>query len=266
MSNRYRILISTDSGSVREANEDNFIFNGTIKRPGDEAQHFRARDTGEPILCAVFDGMGGEKGGKAASEIAARVALKFYEYLAEGNLRAADNIQDYVSNCNSQISLFMEKYKYKRSGCAFAMVYLHDGIAELFTMGDSRIYLYRRGCLIRVSRDHTLAQKKYEANIFTREEADESSESHILTRFLGMDEDSEDFCAEAYREVSLGKGDKLLICSDGLYNMCNDREIFEVLSVPEQPYTIQLVSKAKERGGEDNITCILIEPDKTAAQ
>lgn len=85
MSNRYRILISTDSGSVREANEDNFIFNGTIKRPGDEAQHFRARDTGEPILCAVFDGMGGEKGGKAASEIAARVALKFYEYLAEGN-------------------------------------------------------------------------------------------------------------------------------------------------------------------------------------
>ena len=80
MSNRYRILISTDSGSVREANEDNFIFNGTIKRPGDEAQHFRARDTGEPILCAVFDGMGGEKGGKAASEIAARVALKFINF------------------------------------------------------------------------------------------------------------------------------------------------------------------------------------------
>ena len=81
---QYKVLISTDPGKVRALNEDNFVLNKTVRRAESPFQHVRARSLREPLLCGVFDGMGGEKGGKAASEIAARVALKFYEYLATG--------------------------------------------------------------------------------------------------------------------------------------------------------------------------------------
>ena len=261
MSKKFMVLISTDKGIVRKVNQDNFVVNQTVRRQGNEPQHLRARAVAEPMLCAVFDGIGGEQGGREASEISALVAAKFFGFLIGINGYAADNIQDYVSSCNSQIKKFLSKYGLKRGGSTFAMAYMHDGIVELFTMGDSRIYLYRHGSLIRISRDHTLAQKKYEANILSREKAEISSESHILTRFLGMDEDNEECYAEAYQPIILDRGDKLLICSDGLYDMCTDREIYEILTVPDQPYTIQLVNKALENGGEDNVTCMLIETE-----
>ena len=164
-----------------------------------------------------------------------------------------------ISVCNNQIRQYHSQHKLKRGGSTFAMIYFQDGKAKFFSMGDSRIYLFHRGSLFRVSRDHTLAQKKYEANIFTKEEAESSTESHVLTRFLGMDEDSDEFMAESYDAIIPEKEDKLLICSDGLYDMCSDREILQILSAPNQPYTIQLVNKALKNGGEDNITCMVIE-------
>ncbi len=255
----YKVLISTDKGKLRAVNEDNFTIKNIVRESGDKTQHLRANCTSEPLLCAVFDGMGGEKGGREASQISALVAAKLYDYLSSEKQPASEVIQKYVQSATGQIRQFLDMNKLNRGGSTFAMAYLNDGTAELFTMGDSRIYLYRSGRLTRVSRDHTLAQKKYEANIFTLEEAEESSESHILTRFLGMDEESPEFFAESYGELTLDEGDKLLICSDGLYDMCSDEEIRRILSVPDQPYTIQLTDKALENGGEDNVTCIVIE-------
>ena len=257
--NKYKVLVSTHKGRVRSENEDNFVFKKNIKRTGNEPQHLMLKEAKEPLLCAVFDGMGGENGGRQASEISATIAVKYYHFLLQNGGAIADSIQDYIATCNTQIKHFLSEHKLKRGGSTFAMIYFKDGIAQLFSMGDSRIYLYRNSALLRISRDHTLAQKKYEANIFTKEEAESSTESHMLTRFLGMDEDSDEFRAEEYSAFRPEKGDKLLICSDGLYDMCSDREIARILSVPNQPYTIQLVEKALQNGGEDNITCMVIE-------
>ena len=96
-------------------------------------------------------------------------------------------------------------------------------------------------------------------NIFTKEEAEASPESHMLTLFLGMNNDDNNAGAEVYNPVTLNKNDKLLICSDGLYDMCSDKEIADILSVPNQPYTLQLVNAALDKGGIDNITCMVIE-------
>ena len=260
MSKKFMVLISTDKGIVRKVNQDNFVVNQTVRRQGNEPQHLRARAVAEPMLCAVFDGIGGEQGGREASEISALVAAKFFGFLIGINGYAADNIQDYVSSCNSQIKKFLSKYGLKRGGSTFAMAYMHDGIVELFTMGDSRIYLYRSGTLQRITRDHTLAQKKYEANIFTLEEAEKSNESHVLTRYLGMDPDSADYKAESYKQLTLNPNDKLLICSDGLYDMCSDKQIAKILSAKKAPYSINLVKAALKNGGIDNITCLVIEP------
>lgn len=256
---QYKVLISTDPGKVRALNEDNFVLNKTVRRAESPFQHVRARSLREPLLCGVFDGMGGEKGGREASEIAARIAVEYYLFLSKSRVDPSGSIGDFVSNCNSQIKGYLTKHRLNRGGSTFAMAYFHDGAVNLFSMGDSRIYLFRRGSLMRISRDHTLAQKKFEARLFTLEESETSPERHMLTRFLGMDEDSDEFCAEAYRTLVMEPGDKLLICSDGLYDMCTEREIADILAVPDQPYTIQLINRALANGGEDNVTCMVIE-------
>ena len=153
----------------------------------------------------------------------------------------------------------MEENRLKRGGTTFALAYICEEGVQLFSMGDSRIYLYRSGVLQRVSRDHTLAQKKYEANIFTKEEAEHSAESHMLTRFLGMDPESADYKAEVYAPIELNPGEKLLICSDGLYDMCTDDEIREIIISESETPTIRLVKAALENGGEDNVTCVIVE-------
>ena len=220
--NKYKVLVSTHKGRVRSENEDNFVFKKNIKRTGNEPQHLMLKEAKEPLLCAVFDGMGGENGGRQASEISATIAVKYYHFLLQNGGAIADSIQDYIATCNTQIKHFLSEHKLKRGGSTFAMIYFKDGIAQLFSMGDSRIYLYRNSALLRI-------------------------------------EDSDEFRAEEYSAFRPEKDDKLLICSDGLYDMCSDREIARILSVPNQPYTIQLVEKALQNGGEDNITCMVIE-------
>ena len=194
---QYKVLISTDPGKVRALNEDNFVLNKTVRRAESPFQHVRARSLREPLLCGVFDGMGGEKGGREASEIAARIAVEYYLFLSKSRVDPSGSIGDFVSNCNSQIKGYLTKHRLNRGGSTFAMAYFHDGAVNLFSMGDSRIYLFRRGSLMRISRDHTLAQKKFEARLFTLEESETSPERHMLTRFLGMDEDSDEFCEAA---------------------------------------------------------------------
>lgn len=256
----YNVYISTDPGKLRDNNEDNFVVNSTFKKPELQRQHLKGNGLSEPILCGVFDGMGGESGGMIASEIGARIAVEYYEFLRQRKNFPEKSIQQYVDNSNRQIRSYLEESKLKRGGTTFALAYIYTEGLRLFSMGDSRIYLYKSGALQRVSRDHTLAQKKYEANIFTREEAEESAESHMLTRFLGMDPESSDFKAEIYVPIVLNEGEKLLICSDGLYDMCTDKEIEEIIFSEQNAPTIKLVNKARKNGGIDNITCIIVEP------
>ena len=256
---KYNVYLSTDPGKVREINEDSFVLNKYTKDITKKSQHLKGIAVAEPLLCGVFDGMGGEKGGFEASDTAALIAAEYYKYLVKNKIPAKNNIDDYIKNCNELIQNYLTENKLKRGGTTFALAYLNQGNIELFSMGDSRIYLFRNGVLYRVSRDHTLAQKKYEANIFTKEEAENSPESHMLTRFLGMDADSDGFAAESYAPISLNSGDKLLLCSDGLYDMCDDKTIAQILSSQTPPYSAQLVKAALASGGMDNITCIVIE-------
>ena len=257
---KYNIYLSTDSGKVREVNEDSFVINLNTKDINKSTQNLRGGALEEPLLCGVFDGMGGEKGGFDASDTAALVAAEYYKFLAKAQTSPEGSIKDYVKNCNRLIKKQLEENKQNRGGTTFALAYIFNDTVYLFSMGDSRIYLYRSGTLRRITRDHTLAQKKYEANIFTLEEAEQSNESHVLTRYLGMDPDSADYKAESYRQLTLNPGDKLLICSDGLYDMCSDKQIAKILSAKKAPYSINLVKAALKNGGIDNITCLVIEP------
>ena len=256
--NKYNVYLSTGSGKVREINEDNFIINETIKDDNKSVQHIKGEKISEPILCGVFDGMSGERGGYDASNTAALIAVEYYKYLKNSNQTPEKSIITYIKNCNHFIKKNMKEKKITRGGTTFALAFIDQDAIHLFSMGDSRIYYYSNGLLKQISRDHTLAQKKYEANIFTKEEAKNSPDSHKLTRFLGMDCESADFKPEVYNPISLKKGDKLLICSDGLYDMCNDKTT-ETILTNTKSYSMELYNAALKNGGIDNITCLIVE-------
>lgn len=256
----YNIFLSTHKGNVRKINEDSFVINDIFRDPDKSSANIKAELFPEPLLCEVFDGMGGEKGGFESSSIASAIAVDYYDYIVKNNADPDDTIGDYVTNCTIKIREYLSANKLKRGGTTFAMAFCRSGKIQLYSMGDSRIYLYKDGVLRRVSCDHTLAQKKYKANIFTKKEAEESKDNHVLTRFLGMDTESPDFKVEIYDPVTLNAGDKLMLCTDGLYDMCSDKLIDECLASSSKKKSIELTKLALKNGGKDNITCMIIEP------
>lgn len=259
---KYNLYVSTDVGKVREKNEDNFLVNKVVRELEQDRVNIRGLAKEGPIVCAVFDGMGGEALGEVASKICADEAVSLYAQAKENGQLKASDIDIYVQKANDRIVEMIEKSRAKRGGSTLAMIYIDDGVAYAYSLGDSRIYLYRNRELIRISEDHTLAMKKYKANIYTKEEAENSPDSHKLTSFLGVDVEGQGLKAERYSSFKLDENDRLMICSDGLYDMCDENEILQLLSKESPTISYELVKAALVNGGIDNVTCLVIELSK----
>ena len=256
---KYNVYITTDTGAVRKNNEDSFAINTTVKKPHNNRQNMRGLSFGEPLMCSVFDGMGGEAFGEVASETASLIAKSFYNFIAKDRKDIDEYIGVFVNKCSAEIFRKLSGERGSRGGCTFAMAYACDNRIKTYTIGDSRIYLYSNGTLRRISKDHTLAMKKFDANIYTWEEAEKSNDSHKLTAYLGMDTSEKELKPYTYEDIFLSEGDKLLICSDGLYDMCSEEEILSILRKDSDIISAKLANRAIERGGVDNVTCIVIE-------
>ena len=144
-------------------------------------------------------------------------------------------------------------------GTTFAMLYLLGGQARIYYLGDSRIYHYSDGRLSCLTRDHTLANQKLDAGIYSEIEADASQDQHRLTLFIGSDKSEVGLNADTRKPVSLRTGDKLVLCTDGLSNMCPERDILSLLSQNYFNEAAILVQRALDAGGADNATCIVLE-------
>ena len=256
---KYNIYLSTHSGKVRRNNEDNFCINDVVRGMDQEEVNLRGFDISGPIVCSVFDGMGGEANGEIASKICADEAVSLYVKRIKTGELFDEDIDAYVKTANDRIVEVIANNKAKRGGSTFAMVYIDEAKVNVYSLGDSRVYLYNGSGVSAITKDHTLAMKKYEANIYTKEEAENSPDSHKLTAFVGVDTDNQGIKAERYNSIDLRKGDKILICSDGLYDMCNEATIAKVLSKNSNTVSFDLVEAALGNGGVDNITCLVIE-------
>lgn len=255
---RYFVGVSTHPGSLRDENQDNFVINDVVKRDDDSEVNLRGGDISQPLVCGVFDGMGGEKNGGLASKICAEQSIAVYRAL-RGGAPIEDTVCSFVQKSNDAVVEMLENSKMKRGGSTFVMAIMSDDKVYPYSLGDSRLYLYDGATLRQITNDHTLAMKKYYANIYTLEEAMESNDSHKLTSFLGVDFDNEGLRPAAYEPLTLHAGEKLLLCSDGLYDMCSDDEIFAVLKEGSDAVSLDLVEKAINNGGKDNVTCLVIE-------
>lgn len=260
---KYNIYISTHEGNVRKNNEDNYCINDIVRAIDNQQINLRGFNIPEPVVCSVFDGMGGEANGEIASKISADEVVSLYKKSKKTGVLIDEDIDIFVQTANDKIIDMAMQKKAKRSGSTFATVYIDNTKVHTYSLGDSRIYLYRDSKLIRITKDHTLAMKKYEANIYTKEEAERSPDNHKLTAFIGVDNDNQGLKAERYDSFVFKKGDKLLICSDGLYDMCDDVTILEILSKKSKTISYELVDMALNNGGIDNVTCLVIEASDT---
>lgn len=256
---RYRVYVTTHRGMARLNNEDNFTVNNISKRL--ESRNTDFSDVYDaPLLAAVFDGMGGESKGEYASYISSKAAKSLYFSMKATPDAPIDALAAaFVQRANDEIRAFLEDNNCSTGGSTMVAGIFKNEIIYPFSIGDSRIYLYRNEQLTQISKDQTLAMKKVEANIYTPEEAERSPDSHRLTAFLGVDYNRQGLAAQYYEPIVMQKSDKLLLCSDGLYDELSAGDIRDIIrNHPDNP-TMALVKAALQSGGSDNVTCVLIE-------
>jgi protein phosphatase len=248
---RYRCAARTDVGMKREHNEDSFLVN---------------EDLGLYVVC---DGMGGHAGGETASRLAVQTIER---ELISARLRADD---PFASDAPLDRTPLAEALREAVEGACAAVFRTSRANPELAGMGttcisllvkgahalighvgDSRAYLVRDADVHQLTEDHSLVNEQVRAGLLTEDEARQSRLKNIITRSVGFEED----VLVDVIGLETKSGDKFLLCSDGLSNLVTNEEIRDQLSqneldvVPER-----LIRLANERGGDDNITVIVVQ-------
>lgn len=248
-------------GRIRTNNEDNFYCNGIYMTVSErERPFFLNGKISSPCVFAVCDGMGGEDCGELAS-------LTTVETLAQSakNVFQDNNaVLNFVSNVNAKLVQIMRQQKI-RLGTTLTMAVINDDSFTLYNVGDSRIYRVEIESgtqrLVRATQDHSLAEDKVRMGLITPAQAEKDRDRHILTRYLGIDDDEFTFTPDVYGPFNFEKNKKILLCSDGLTDMLTYSEISEIMCTQADVSDItgNLVNAALSNGGKDNVTCIVIQ-------
>ena len=257
---RYRIVAASDRGVVRSKNQDNLFCCGFYKQNADD--HYWSwkgiNDGKDPLILAVFDGMGGMHHGEYAALIASKTINTWYKKYCKSR---DDSIQSFVNAANRFICRENARMVSKM-GTTCTVIEEQNGRVRSWNLGDSRTYLLRGRALQQLSEDHTEAKSM--ERLYLKDQMSLEPECHssnTLTQYLGIEE--EDFLIEPYvsKWISLQCGDIALLCSDGLPHMLTDDEIRVLLNSNKciERKLSDLVTYAKEKGGRDNITVILME-------
>lgn len=237
-----RVYGKSDVGMVRSMNQD-YMFYST-----------------EPVgvlpnLFIVADGMGGHKAGDYASRLSVE---KFVAYVKNaGNEVPIRVVDDGIRYANG---LVMDEAAanpdYAGMGTTFVAAFIKDETLFVANIGDSRLYLIDSD-ITQVTEDHSYVGAMVRAGELTKEEAVRHPDKNIITRAIGASREPKvDFF-----EVDLEKHDIILLCSDGLTNMVSDEEILDIMESEYIGDVVDiLIDEAKENGGNDNITAIVIQP------
>ncbi len=237
----------TDVGCVRANNEDNF---GYDSRYG---------------IFVVCDGMGGQAAGEVASKIAVDVLLRYFReksalHGSGGPASAAPTAASLASALQEANRAIFDAAKDQMGrmgmGSTVVAALVHGHALTIGHVGDSRIYLIRQGQIQQLTQDHSLVMEQVRLGYITREQAEQSELQNVILRALGTEADVEPDVEDL---VAL-PGDTVLMTSDGLTRHVHDDEILSTItsSASLQQACSALVEAAKQRGGDDNITCLLL--------
>ena len=234
----------TDIGQKRSSNQD-YVFSS--EQPIGNL----------PNLFIVADGMGGHKAGDYASM---HTVDRFVEVIRE--LGEEHGVQDAINEAVTAANAYIYQRSRENSnlsgmGTTLVLASCIGNEAIVANIGDSRLYLVN-DAMTQITRDHSLVEEMVTLGGIDREMARNHPDKNIITRAVGVKEK----VAADFFEVDLTKGDKLLLCSDGLTNMLRDEEIYQIIQDNKEleQAAKALVDAANENGGRDNIAVVLVEP------
>ena len=243
---QYAFFAQTDPGRTRSNNEDAVVFDELTR------------------LGVLADGMGGYNAGEVASGMATEfIKADLGAWLSEAGeqadmaqIRLA--IETCVDNTNAAIFNAANTHAhYSGMGTTLVVGVFFGDRLLLGHIGDSRCYRLRGDTLVQITRDHSLLQEQIDAGLLTPAEAALSPNKNLVTRALGVDAD----VILDLNEYSLEPGDLYLMCSDGLTDMMDDRQIADTLQqrAPLSVMANDLVNQANANGGRDNIAVLLTQ-------
>ena len=236
----------TDPGCVRAQNQDAY-----------QIEHLD-RNT---VLCIICDGMGGAKSGNVASTLAVDVFVEEVRRCWAPGMDPEQTVQMLQSAVKlANFTVFdqaQQLEEFSGMGTTLVAALIHGKMVTAVNVGDSRLYSVNRNGIHRVTVDHSLVEMMVQRGELTPEMARTYPGKNYITRAVG----TEAVVESDFYHLDVERGDCLLLCSDGLSNLMDDQEIlFEVVhGVNKQHCCQHLLEIAKNRGGPDNITCILAQ-------
>lgn len=256
----------SDVGLVRTNNEDSFLIADLADSSGRNSAVDPVYVVGEKgTLFLVADGMGGAEAGEVASRMAVElVSQHLSKYLKKKKLlnrqAFARALKEGVEQAN--LAIYREGQSDKRRkgmGTTLTGVGVYDGAAFFSQVGDSRGYLVRNNSIVQMTQDQSLVAHLVASGALSQEEAKEHPQRNVILQALGVQKrvDVALSCAE------LRRGDWVVLCSDGLSGKADAEELRGVLEKCTGPQEAcqQMIAIARDRGGEDNITVIVVKFD-----
>jgi protein phosphatase len=238
---------ATDVGMRRRVNEDRYAL---------------VPDLG---LYLVADGMGGHRAGQMASQLAAEVAVRTAQALEGAALSLSEKLRQVVACANREIfTTAKANSEFEGMGTTLVAILASEGRLALAHVGDSRAYLVREGAIRPLTADHSLVAELVRRREITQEDAREHPHRHVLTCAVGVRPQVEGDLIE----MTPQDGDVFAMFSDGLTNHLRDEEIGLAITntTDLQEASDGLVGMANDRGGDDNITVVLVRCEKAGGQ
>jgi PPM family protein phosphatase len=232
----------TDVGKVRSANEDSFL---------------SEKVSVNEFLFVVADGMGGHQAGDVASKLASESFSDIYRNIRKKNTPILESMELAVRKANAVVfEKAASDIKKRGMGTTFSAMIVADMKAFIAHVGDSRIYLIRKGKIKKLTTDHSFVEKLVEEGRISPEEARDHPQKNVLYMSLGA---RENLAPEMQGPLILEDGDALVMCSDGLSNMVTDDDLMKtVMDYYPEDAANALVKLANNNGGADNITLQIV--------
>lgn len=239
-----RVFAKSDIGKAREMNQDSYYASQPSENVG---------------LYIVADGMGGYNGGEIASRLAITSAKNYIETNFSKTEHNKEELQKLIKNAIEYANMIVyekskESEELEGMGTTIEVVLAYNDRVYIGHIGDSRIYRIRKDIIRKLTVDDSYVQKLVKDGTITKEEAVHHPKKNMLTKALG--------CTSYVEPIVAVKGflkdDIIVITSDGLTNMVSDEEIMAIIKENIEKASDELIKKANNAGGLDNITVVIV--------
>ncbi len=237
----------TDRGKVRAENQDSFVI-----------ENIEKRDCVAAVLC---DGMGGASAGSIASTLASKTYMNYLVERIMASRAKNPDVKRHMMNACRKANDIVYSYScfntdYAGMGTTMVAATIMGNMAVIANVGDSRAYLVSKYRITQLTKDHSYVQTLVDKGIITSENAKHHPKKNVLMQALG----SEDGVQCDVFTQKLGRGDRLILCSDGLSNCVTDQQILEAAAKCKtlESLSKQLIELALEAGAHDNVTVVAL--------